>query len=448
MTLRPVRRIRQSAVLALVIGLAAGLMAAQNPTAAASGKGRAPTGPTATATIKAPADAALPSATTGPEASKLVPLLATPIVSLTRTGQFQVITVDADAARAGLAMATEVWQTLATPLSLPAGGFASPVEVWLILPEKWSGPDVFRATPGLGGRISLAVCWTPELGGSETLRRALVQALLMQRAIAFHGPVPGLKVPAWLEDACVAWSLTRGRPAALDAWQAEAAGQTAPPLVALLGRVRGLPPDRAQQLALLWLLGHLQAESGDAARRWPQLLRAVLGGEDTAIALAQLYGDFFQDDAARELWWQVGFYAQSRQAAQAIETATESRVWLAERSRWLARRGEDEVTLDLEELFSARTEAWVAAELRQRLVQLRAGLATGRLHPFYRNAIMSLGRTYEAALAGNAKVFAAAEADLIRDIADGRDLEQAAKVALDALTATQRDTTNGGSAAK
>ena len=159
----------------------------------------------------------------------------------------------------------------------------------------------------------------------------------------------------------------------------------------------------------------------------------MLGGEDTAAALTRLYADYFKDDGARELWWQVGFYAQNRQAAQAIETAAESRVWLAERVRWPARRGENEVTLDLEEIFSARTAPWVADELRQRLAQLRAGLATGRLHPFYRNATMSLGRAYDAARAGDAKAFTAAQADLLRDIADGRELEQASKAALDAL---------------
>ena len=403
---RPVRHACGLAALALAAGLAATLPATENPPAVAT-----------EATDDAP-----------------IPLLPTPIVSLTRTGQFQVMTLDADASRAGLAMAAEVWQTLATPLSLPAGGFATPVEVHLVLPEKWAGPGVFRVTPEAGGRVSLAFRWTAEPAGSETLRRALVQALLVQRAFALHGATaPGLKVPAWLEDACVVWSITRERPAVLDAWQDEAAGQAAPPLATLLGRVRGTPPDRAQQLALLWLLGHLQADSGDAARRWPQLLRAVLGGEDTAAALTRLYADYFKDDGARELWWQVGFYAQNRQAAQAIETAAESRVWLAERVRWPARRGENEVTLDLEEIFSARTAPWVADELRQRLAQLRAGLATGRLHPFYRHATMSLGRAYDAARAGDAKAFTAAQADLLRDIADGRELEQASKAALDAL---------------
>ena len=156
---RPVRHACGLAALALAAGLAATLPATENPPAVAT-----------EATDDAP-----------------IPLLPTPIVSLTRTGQFQVMTLDADASRAGLAMAAEVWQTLATPLSLPAGGFATPVEVHLVLPEKWAGPGVFRVTPEAGGRVSLAFRWTAEPAGSETLRRALVQALLVQRAFALHG---------------------------------------------------------------------------------------------------------------------------------------------------------------------------------------------------------------------------------------------------------------------
>jgi hypothetical protein len=192
--------------------------------------------------------------------------------------------------------------------------------------------------------------------------------------------------------------------------------------------------------ALLWLLGHLQAESGGEARRWPQFLRAVFGGEDSVAALQRLYGNYFNDDAARELWWQVGFHSQRRQAVQAIETAAESRAWLAERARWLARRGEDEVALGLDEVFAARSEHWVADELGQRLAQLRAGLAAGGLHPFYRNAAMSLGRVYDATQTGDRKKFDAAQADLFRDVADARELEQAAGAALDRLESSMPGT--------
>ncbi len=358
--------------------------------------------------------------------------LPPPPVVVTKPGKFEVLSVDHDAARAGEAMADEVWATLVTPLGLPANGFPTPVSLRLILPAQWGGTGLFRATAEFGGRVSVAVRWTPEIAGSVALRRAVVQGLLMQRALSFHGLIPGLKVPAWLEDACLAWSLTRSRPAALDAWQQASLHDTPPLLAALLARERGTAPDPAQERALLWLLGHLQAESGEA-KRWPQFLSSVFGGEDSAVALGRLYGDLFKEDAARELWWQVGFHAQSRQAAQAIATAKESRAWVAERARWLARRGDEEVELSLDEIFAARSSSWVANELGQRILQLRAELAASRVHPFYRNAVVSLGRIYDAARAGDTKAFAVAQADLLRDVADARELEQVAAAALDKL---------------
>jgi hypothetical protein len=414
--------VRRPAALAVAIWLTLALRAAEIPPAAAD--------PLRSLAAGQAADQP-PTAEAAEE--KLPPLPPVPFVNLTRPGQFEVVTLDLEASRAGPPMAAEVWQTLAGPLLLPAAGFSSPVSVRLVLPAQWSGAPVFRSALEPGGRVTLAVRWTPELAGSETLRRALVQALLMQRAVSILGAVRGLKVPPWLEDACVSWSLTHTRPALLDAWQQESARVPPPPLAALLSLSRGTPPDRPQQLALLWLMGHLQAESDSDTRRWPQLLRAVLGGEDSAAAVQRLYGNFFNDDAARELWWQVGYHTQRRQAAQAIDSAAETRAWLAECARWIARRGEDEFAPSLEEIFAARSERWVAIELDQRIAQLKAGLAAGRLHPFYRNATVSLGRVYDAVQAGDPKAFASAQSDLLRDVADASELEQAANTALDKL---------------
>ncbi len=353
----------------------------------------------------------------------------TPFVASTLKDQFEISGHSSDGVRHSVAIAEEVWATLAGPLLLPRDGFPSPIAVRLVAPELWKGDASFQPFAEMGGRVSLTVRSPADMPDLTILRRALVQALLMQRAIAWHGSVPGLKVPLWLEDACVAWSLTHGQTALLDAWQQESAGAAPPPLASLFGRQRGEPVIRSQELALLWLMGYLQSESGPELR-WPSLVQSVLGGEDSARAVRRLYAGIFRSDP--ELWWQVGYYSQCRLNALASgQTAANTRIWLAERARWTALRANTEVGLTLDEVFGAHLEPWVQAELNLRLNQLHAGLDA--THPFYRNAAVSLGRIYEAAMVGNHRSFATALADLNRDIADGRELEQAANAALDKL---------------
>jgi hypothetical protein len=389
--------------------------------ALASVLGAAEAPPPATAPERAEAAAADP------------PLPPLPYVFTTRPGRFEIASASDTAVRSAVVMAEELWRTLAAPLLLPTEGFPSSIAVTLFSPTQWSGDTPFRTYAEPAGRVSVRVRWSADEAGQAALRRALAQALLMRRATAARGLVPGLAVPYWLENAAVAWSLTSERPGALDRWQRESVRATPPPLAAVLAQRRGSPVSREGELAALWLFAHLQSESSPVEQRWPRYLAAVLGGADPAETLGQFYGDFFPDAAARELWWQVGWHARLRQSAQAADTATETRAWLAERAAWTGRRVKDgaDTALAPDEVFAARSTPWIAEELARRLLQLRAGLPTA--HPFYRNAALSLGRTYETALAGDRRAFAQAQADLIRDIADGRELEQATTAALDEL---------------
>jgi hypothetical protein len=376
-----------------------------------------------------------PSAVAAERAETVVndpPLPPLPYVFTTRPGRFEIASTSDTAARAAVVMAEELWRTLATPLQLPADGFPSSIAVTLFPAAQWPGDTPFRTYAEPAGRVTARVRWSADEAGQAALRRALAQALLMRRATAARGLVPGLAVPYWLENAAVAWSLTSERPGALDRWQRESARATPPPLATVLAQRRGVPLPRDGELAALWLFAHLQSESGPE-QRWPRYLAAMLGGADPEEALGRLYGEFFPDNAARELWWQVGWHARLRQSAQATDTTAETRAWLAERAAWLGRQTKDgpDTPLALDEVFAARAVPWVAEELARRLLQLRAGLPTA--HPFYRNAALSLGRAYEAALAADRRAFAQAQADLARDIADGRELEQAATAALDEL---------------
>ena len=378
----------------------------------------------------------------GPKQDVVSPLPPAPHTFVSGPGQFEVSSFDLDAAGAGVALAEEVWQSLQRPLDLPERGFPTTMTIRLLPATQWSGPVPFRASAEMAGQVTVRVRWSTPAESEPALRRALVQALLMRTAIAWHGLGPSLRVPFWLEQACFAWSLTHTHAALMDEWQEDSALVAPPSLAGVLALNRATPPTREEELGSLWLMAHLQSESGPD-RRWPVLLRALLGGEDAAPAVGRIYGGYFADEAARELWWQVGWHAQRRLSATAVNRAADSRAWVAGRSRWVAQREGTEVVLSLDQVFAARKEPWVAAELQLRIGQLQGGLGSNLLHPFYRNAALSMGRVYEAAKAGDARAFAAAAAEAKQDFADGLELEKATDQALDQLEAKQKPEAGG-----
>jgi hypothetical protein len=130
-----------------------------------------------------------------------------------------------------------------------------------------------------------------------------------------------------------------------------------------------------------------------------------------------------------ELWWQTGFRHQAKNNILPVMTATDSRAWLVDRSRWLANRQGREVVLPLAELIQLRREPWLQRELGERIQQTRIKLAA--IHPFYANALVALGRLYEAALKGDQAAAKAALEQLERDLIDGRELENTIYAILD-----------------
>lgn len=359
---------------------------------------------------------------------------AEPLVFYTGTGQFEIIALKAEAAQEALRLANSVWRGLAGPLSLPKEGFSSAVAVRLVPEAEWVGPAVFAVVAEPGGLVNVRVRWS-DTTDARVVRRALTQAVILRRAVAWHGAINGLTVPLWLEQACAAWSEAADRPAMLDAMQRESDGMSPPTLAALLSWQRGDDEPRGWVLASFWLLQHFQAESGDS-RLWPEWLSALLAGTDPLRALPAVYGTVLKDAATRELWWQVGYYNKSRSSALPLLTADDTRNWLADRCRWLAIKDGREQVLSLDDLWVARQEAWVKAELTERSHQLQ--LMLSRLHPFYRNAAISMGLMYQSALKGDEEQFKAAEKALSQDASDGRELEAATGSALDELEAGGR----------
>jgi hypothetical protein len=357
-----------------------------------------------------------------------------PLVFYTGSGQFEIIAVKPQAAQDTLILANSVWRSLARPIGLPAEGFSSAVAVRLVPEANWTEPAIFNVVAEPGGLVGVRICWGDKTD-ARIIRRALVQAVLLRQAVALHGTAQRLTVPLWLEQACVALGEGRDRPAMLDAMRQESAQLAPPPLETLLRWERGEPEERGRVLAAFWLFQHLQAESGDTPR-WSRWLRALLGGADPVQAIQEIYGGAWKDPAARELWWRTGFYDVRTSSTLPLMSMLETRDWLADRCRWLAVKNGREQVLSFDDLWAERKEPWVKTGMTERAQQIENQLL--RLHPFYRNAAISLGRMYQAAVKGAEEEFKAAKQAVSQDAKDGQELEAAATESLDALEAKSR----------
>ncbi len=356
-----------------------------------------------------------------------------PLVFYTGEGQFEIIATEARAAQQALIMANSVWRALAKPMGLPVAGFSSAVAVRLVPEKDWTDPAFFTVVAEPGGLVGVRICWGDKMD-VRIMRRALVQAVLLRQAVAWHGAKQGLTVPLWLEQACSALGEVRDRPAMLDAMQQESAQLAPPRLEELLKWERGQAEERGRVLASYWLFQHLQAESGDAPR-WGRWVRTILGGAEPMQTLQDVYGSdaWKKDPALRELWWQVGFHDERLTSTVPLMSMEETRNWLADRCRWLAVKGGREQVLGLDDLWTFRKESWIKTGMVERSQQLQNQLP--RLHPFYKNAAISMGRMYQAADKGAEEEFKAAKQALSQDAIDGRELETATGAALDALEA-------------
>jgi len=346
-------------------------------------------------------------------------------VFVTRPGQFEIITLDAEGAQEALGMGQAVWSALEGPLALPVA-FPTPVTVRMVPVENWKEAEPVLVAVEPGGLVTAWVKWEP--GGSEDLRRAMVRGLIMKRAVAWHGVAGKLTVPWWLEQASVAACEMVQQPAMTDAWQQDSAKITrVPALELLLSWERGQAASHERDCASVWLLAHLRAEAG-ARGRWEQWLRPVMGGADPVTTLQGVYGAAWKGGVTRELWWQTGFHHQRRARAVPMMTLEDTRAWLSELSRWVVREKGRETVLALEQLDAVRGVTWVKAALEDRANHLQGRL--GVVHPFYMNAAISLGRYYEALAKGKTKAAETAREEFFQDAQDGRDLEDAVEAAL------------------
>ncbi len=351
-------------------------------------------------------------------------------------GRFEVAAVDGAVAGAVNSMADELWRFLAVPLALPEA-FSSPVFVRLIPAAEWSDSAAFRVFVEPGGLVSVRLKWeaTPQVA---TVRRALVQGLLMRLAVTHHGVRANLNAPLWLEHAVVGWWQTRLDGAQLDALKQETASVVAPSLPSLLGWQRGAAESRALAIGATWLLTFFQAES--TAGEWPALLRRLLGGDEPLPAVARSFPGRFGSDTEREVWWQTGWHHLRRAHGLPSQGAAESRQAIAELARFVFMTdGERDVVVSLAEVLAQTGEVWLDLDLQRRAADLNRLLPS--LHPFYRNAGLSLSAALSPSPAS------ARRADLVRafeqDWRDALELEAAATAALERLERGLRTSPTG-----
>ena len=351
-----------------------------------------------------------------------------PVLIQSAPGRFEISAVDPTVAHSVAAAAEEGWRLLAAPLSLP-DSFPSPVFVRIGPPAAEEDRSPFRVIVEIGGIVSVRLRGDAATPGLT--RRALVQGLLMRLAVAHHGVTERLSVPLWLEHACAGWWETRSNPARLDALKFVSAKQGPPPIETLLGWQRGSSEPEANAMASTWLLTFFQAESGRPGE-WPMLLLRLLRGDDPLIAVTSSFPGRYGSAAEREMWWQTGYHHLRRIRTLPVLDAGDSHQQLEDLARFVFAdsTGDADVVVPLSIAVARAAQPVVTSELTRRAGEL-SRLLPG-LHPFYRNAGLSLGEVFASRSLPAAKRNAATAA-FEKDWDDAVELQAATRAALDGL---------------
>ena len=310
---------------------------------------------------------------------------ATPVLSTSGPGRFEIASLEAGSATLVRTEAESAWRWLAGPLGLPEQ-FPTPIFVRIVPAAEWAEVSPFRVFAEPGGVVSLRLRWS-EAAPEFFVRRALVQALLVRLAVAENGVQPQLTAPLWLEKAAVGWWRTRDEPAMLDQLQQDSQGLAPPRLADVLGWTRSEVEPRVLEVGSVWLLAWLQRESTGGSE-WRNFRRRLLGGEEPSAALAASFPGRFSDLADRELWWQTGWHSMRRVRTWPMWGAAESRQTLADLARVVLAVGEEDAVLPLRFALRRRDEPAVAAALAAKTKELEGVLPA--LHVFYRNVGLAL----------------------------------------------------------
>lgn len=359
-------------------------------------------------------------------ATGATPAEAVPVMVRTAPGRIEVAAVDASVAHAVAALGGETWQALAGPLGLP-DAFSSPLFLRVVRSDA-AGGERLEGTVEPGGVVSV---WIHTAGGGAPsragVRRAVVRGLLLRQAVALHGAGHPVVAPAWLEHAATGWCEVWSEAAGWDALRQESASLPPPALGEMLLWGADAPVSRPQAVSAIWLLQFFVSESRRSGE-WPGFLRQLLGGAEPFSSLAAAFPGRFESPWERELWWQTGWHDLRRARTIPGLGAPESRTELERLARFVFARGEGDFVLPLREVLAQGGDAVVGAELRRRAAEL--GRVVAGLHPFYRNAGLSLAAAFEAVKLPPPKREAAC-ALFEQDWRDATELEAASQAVLD-----------------
>jgi len=355
---------------------------------------------------------------------------APPVMFQTAPGQFEIAALDVLSAQPVVTRATEAWRLLTGPLGLPAA-FSTSILVRLVPASEWPEIGPFRVIVESGGLVSVRIRWSDTLP-EDHLRRALVQGLLMRLAVARHGVTPNLTAPLWLEQACVQWWRTRAEPAQADAMRLESVTLAPVSLDALLIWQRGEAETRSKIVSAFWLLTWLQAEAGGGG--WRQCLSQLLAGAAPRPALEASFPPALAD-ADRELGWQTGYHHHRRVRTLPLWEADESQLEIAALARFVFVRGGVDAVVPLATVLAHAEQPEVAAELQRRAMEVNRLIPA--LHPFYRNAGLSLSEALANGPTAKDRG-AKASAAFAQEWSDANELRAASKAALDAWEAGLR----------
>lgn len=364
------------------------------------------------------------------------------------SGRFDVIAEPGEGGRRLAVLAGEAWAVWRDGLALP-DRWAAALTARLVPEANWRLPDSsWRVVGEPGGIVTV---WVKDDGkpGLERDRRwlmALAEAALYRQAVALGQLPERIWIPDWLVAGAAEAALASGERVAMqDAWRQAARRATRQaPLLGLLGWKGGVQEawrdGDVRAVAAYGLWQWWRAESG-ASTAWRRLLAGLLAGEAPRRVLNEAYGERFRGMTAAELElaWQTAAAGLARVAVTPVLSAEESRRWLGEVDRLvvLVARGEaealesEEQALRLSEDWAGRREPMVARERRRRGELLAANFA--RMHPFYRNAAGSLGRTWLALDGEREREWAAAREEWLEDLAVGRELERGSASLLDGM---------------
>lgn len=328
-----------------------------------------------------------------------------------------------------VAMIGELFARQFSRLVPPPSG-SQPVLVSLVPESDGTMNSDFLTRIHPGGQVRLYVSWG-ESTRRETLERALVQAHLTYLS-GRYSETTAVHVPLWLELAGQHFAHAEALPTHvryLGRRMAEA--ETMSPERILTAR-RGEVEERSFGVQAYWWFRFLEKSS--RRDQFRHFLIRNLGGEDPIEALEATYGSAFRSLEEARVWWLVGVtHLLESSGSSPMKSADESERRVRELSTFLFATDRGEVRLFPEDLWEHRESATLRDELQRQRTLVR--LASGTVHPYYHNALVSLDRVFQSISGEDESAYREALVAFRQDLGAGEELAEETRTVLDDLSA-------------